>query len=49
VAQDILGGQTPEAALVARTRAYIKTLDGPTPPRSLPPKPPFSNGPPQSL
>jgi hypothetical protein len=49
VAQDILGGQTPEIALAARMRAYIKTLDGSQPPRSLPSRPPLSNGPPQSL
>lgn len=49
VAQDILGGQTPEAALAARTRAYIKTLDGASPPHPLPSRPPLSSGPPQSL
>jgi hypothetical protein len=50
VAQDILSGQTPEAALAARMHAYIKTLDGSTPaPRPLPPRPPLSSGPPQSL
>jgi hypothetical protein len=48
VAQDILGGQTPDGALANRTRAYVKALDGatagqPAAPRRPPPAapPPF--------
>ncbi len=50
VAQDILGGQAPGAALATRMRAYVQTLDGaPSADRSLPRRPPSSATPPAPL